>query len=322
MIVKRNQLLIAITVVSTQLSLAGCASLPSVNPLNWFSEENKALVKNDDNQNIPQIDYFNETIESEIPLTTQNTDEVIEEVAVIIDQWQEMQPKLARLIEFESDLSYFIDNFQDASNKPSFNQTPDIPRFDAQSNLAQADSFEAVATESELTELAANLNGSSMPIQPAVQLQSVQQVLGSSEGVSRDKFSGLDQAFTPSTTEGVVKEKFSGFSNTDASPIISQTSNVECLATQSDGFSMHLASFKNRNAALEIIQKYKQVVPKDNSSCLSSGSIAEVVVNGVKFYSARIGLFSSREKAVETCSVVRKEQDYCGVALYKGEAIL
>jgi hypothetical protein len=46
--------------------------------------------------------------------------------------------------------------------------------------------------------------------------------------------------------------------------------------------------------------------------------IEEVEVNGVVFFSARLGVFNSREDALTACNAVKNIQSYCAVTRNQG----
>lgn len=297
-------------VVALQFTLAGCVSLPDISSLNPFADDQETKSIR------PELNFFDDEQAS-------SGEDLQQELRDISMEWSEMRPAISRLIELESDLSFMLDQLSDPSSGPNFNLAQEDRSFPLDAvSLEQVpavneepfnQAFSSVNDRQFITGTVENSNIVTRPISA--------NTLNAVDGVSSEKFAGLDvgqsnSGPTQQTSMEVDPTKFS-----DKQTLAQNSNRNACNAYSEGGFSMHIASFKNRKSAEN---ELRGIIKKLNTdtSCSFPGAIAEVVVNGTTFYSARVGNFESRALALQQCSMVKKHQDYCSVARYEGEVIL
>jgi len=126
---------------------------------------------------------------------------------------------------------------------------------------------------------------------------------------SADKFSSVQaNAVSPGLN---MDDKFSD--------IQAKASNCQ-TPMQGTGFAIHLASFKKRESAVNIISNVLNQLSKE-IDCPLSGMIAPVSVDDTLFYSARLGAFDTRQAATQICEKAKKYNSYCTVTVNSGDRI-
>jgi hypothetical protein len=117
----------------------------------------------------------------------------------------------------------------------------------------------------------------------------------------------------------VTLSKFSDI--TDPQQIVGSLSNCKDWKVDSvQTFSLHLASYKTKKAAVDgwkkLDSKYSDIW------CETSAKLAKVVVKGTEYLSLRVGGYDSKDKVLQLCSMVKERGDYCAVSTADGDILL
>ena len=296
---KRNGLVIALT-----LAISACSILPDMSDIPFIGS-NKA---EEETQDLQPINFFGGDSESFV-------EELSEEARVaqeLRSEWEAVRPSINRLIELESDLSFLIDQLNQSATGPDFTSTPNDRQFVVNDGTEKFDT--AIPTEQALLDLG----------QSSVQVQPVRSLTVNSGGVNQQKFNGSFEEQTSNVSslppvqtakQEVNDNKFSGLASN--SPFSAVNSGTCPTIGNGEGFSMHIASFKQRDKARSLLSEYKNRLMQ-GKPCGNTAMIAEVEVNGEVFFSARLGVFVSKEEALAACNAVKNIQSYCAVTRNQG----
>lgn len=287
------------------LTISACSILPDMSDIPFIG--NKQADK--EVPDLEPIDFFGD-----------ETDTVVEELSkeeqaaqALRNEWEAVRPAINRLIELESDLAFLIDQLNQSATGPDFPSTSANRQFVV--NESTENFGTAVPTEQALLALG----------QPSVELMPARPVtLSGNEGVNQQKFNGAPleqntsmspQLSPPTSRLEVSDNKFSGINSSVSLP---KVNSETCPSIgKGEGFSMHIASFKKREKARSLLSQYRNRLLQ-GEPCGNKAMIEEVEVNGVVFFSARLGVFNSREDALTACNAVKNIQSYCAVTRNQG----
>ncbi len=276
------------------LSISGCVSLPFLSSTDESSESiSKEVVQG--------IDLFEEE-------RTRN------EVNELRNELENIKESIDRMLVLESEMKSVLEGVDIFSSPDAANSTSPSDVFALQSpNLSST-----------------ILSGGTSPL-PTNPSQG--------SGVQDTKFSnvavGAARVIKPNLTPSKnlpIDDKFSGTLKVPngRADLASSNSKFSGLTAHSgaqcdrlkvgSGFALHVASFKNKAYAETLLKKVlPQVSAKEG--CTKQGLIASVMVKEQQFFSARIGSYSSKEKAKEMCSQVKSMTNYCAVTVNQGEML-
>jgi cell division septation protein DedD len=259
-----------------------------------------------------------------------STEERLNSLEDAANEWQRAKPALNRLTELESDLSFMIEQIDKIETGPTIenlnahvirqNQSgynaPELAKLnnDSNPNVISNLSFSSQGKPQQRTQLRVDTR----------------------QNIENDKFSLANKNVTPSIGQISARNasQIEGSNTVDVQPAVSLskfTGLTNNLAVQTQpscsindikigsGYAIHLASFKNKATAVEILKKFYN----ENSQlvCGKIPVIKDVVAKNQSFYSLRLGPYIDKKDAQNSCRQVRRKQSYCGITQFDGGEI-
>lgn len=238
-----------------------------------------------------------------------------DEITQLRQQINELMPSINRVLDMEADLKLAIETFE----KNNASGLALVNHFPGQYQESSADKFSSVQANAVSPGL--NMDDKFSDIQakavsPGLDMDdkfsNVQANAASPIIDMDDKFSSPTKAKTETAQK--FSQQSANVQNATAFPSNCQT------PMQGTGFAIHLASFKKRESAVNIISNVLNQLSKE-IDCPLSGMIAPVSVDDTLFYSARLGAFDTRQAATQICEKAKKYNSYCTVTVNSGDRI-
>jgi hypothetical protein len=286
--------------------LGGCSLIPDYslfNDLPRQQEKSSVLESNRD------IDFYNDDLKVKKEV---QPEELKQEFKELQDEWKGLRPSINRLAKLESELSYIVEQLGISESKPTF-----VTEDDLNFNRVQSPMQNGTTNEATFMSDVADLDkfAQSLEVNPAPPVVNLNKQVNRNEGVNQNKFGGiLDESSESNLISSleVNDNKFSSDNFTDTNMAV--CGNAEL----GKSFSMHVASFKKKTAASDLLRRLK-IEQSVSKTCEYPATVAQVEVNGTIFYSARLGAFESRDAALRACTLIKKTRGYCAVTKLEGE---
>lgn len=269
-----------------------------------------------------------------------------------VEEWNQIRPQLAKLIELEGDLEYLAEVM--VQNDRTNNKQSIMPAVGALQEDVNA-LLDDISTQNNDVFVPAELRviGETMQApnyqttasfdktQSSVEVMAVKPInsnmrIDSNEDAATDsKFSG--GAVSNSSSLANTANKYQApmmdsvaqngvdddkFSQSVSSSVITKQSRVNDCSNPSlsnGELSVHIASYSSSTRAKqglqEIINKHK------NTLCNLKPILANVNVNGKNYYSLRFGPLSTLDEVNNVCVDIRAGGDYCARAEYSGDSL-
>ena len=253
-----------------------------------------------------------------------------QELTKKLQELERLQPDINRVIALEGDLAYLTElikseaafgaqGIKGEAELPSLNSiiSSDINLMD----MAISDTEQASKLASNAPNLKLN-NGVQVGVAPSYlpSLTKDTNLAASNDTISiDDKFKG--HSFLSSAKEGLgssvqLNKAIQG--DDLSSKSVSENGCFE-PGSKNGTYSVHLASYKSKTNALS---GWKKLFSKhQNLLCKLSPKLVDVTVNGQQFLSLRAGPLNDRPTALNLCSAIKAEGDYCGSAAFVGSPL-
>lgn len=245
-------------------------------------------------------------------------DRVNADIEDLKNELAQMKPSINRLITLETELTELLDTIR---------QVDQIPALYTESNGPLSNQFSNTDAPSPYKFLSPNTTSSVK--------NTVDKFSQTSNNDVADKFSQvsvgkaqplLNQNTAPKRIAALplVKQlpiNTDKFSSNEVTTFTSIESPNECPSiSEGQGYAMHIASFKNKNSAEKLLQEAIVAINRNNI-CQRQPIIANVVVKGQTYFSARIGSFLSKADVSDACGKYRQYLSYCGVTQNIGSVL-
>lgn len=255
-----------------------------------------------------------------------------------------LKPKINRLVELESGLESIIDSANPTAllTYPNINESDILTEQNGDDNEAPSSPFEdSFITENKVMPSSVSTANATLqaqaapPIPNELSINNLKVSRNTIPVASQNTSNQIDAKFSSASTS--LASNRSTVRNSIASPNTQQRPKLRHSAVQADlrndvsavcessdvndRYSVHVASFKNRQYAISALEELTQGISA-KQLCPKETYIMDVMVNGSLFYSARLGTFSGREQASNYCNQIADLTTYCAVSTNEGEKVL